>query len=75
MPNNDLMRMGKRAMQKNMGFNFPMRAPGMGFVSKRAPGMEFVGKRAGEEKRAPGMEFLGKREASTIHSLHSWVVQ
>ena len=65
-PNNDLMRMGKRREDKNLqSFNFPLRAPGMGFIRKRAPGMEFVGKRApGMEfvgKRAPGMEFVGKR--------------
>ena len=65
-PNNDLMRMGKRGMNKNLhGFNFPFRAPGMGFVNKRAPGMEFIGKRTPGEafiiKRTPGMEFVGKR--------------
>ena len=65
-PNNDLMRMGKKSLNKNMqGFNFPLRAPGMGFIKKRKPGMEFVGKRSGMEKlltkRTPGMEFVGKR--------------
>ena len=65
-PNNDLMRMGKKSLNKNMqGFNFPLRAPGMGFIKKRKPGMEFVGKRSAMEKlltkRTPGMEFVGKR--------------
>ena len=65
-PNNDLMRMGKRNPNKNLqGFNFPLRAPGMGFIRKRTPGMEFVGKRSPVikfmVKKAPGMEFVGKR--------------
>ena len=68
-PNNDLMRMGKRGSSKNIrGFNFPLRAPGL--KRKRAPGMEFVGKRApGMEfvgKRAPGMEFVGKRSSTEL---------
>ena len=64
-PNNDLMRMGKRNINKNVqGFNFPLR-DSMGFLRKRAPGMEFVGKRSPGKKfmvkKAPGMEFVGKR--------------
>ena len=53
------MRLGKRGGRVNqIGFKFPLRAPGMenkrteesdrlvvGMVSKRKPGMEFLGKR------------------------------
>ena len=53
------MRLGKRGRVNQIGFKFPLRAPGMenkrteesdnklvvGMVTKRKPGMEFLGKR------------------------------
>ena len=71
-PNFDLMRMGKRGYNRQMGFNFPLRTPGMGFAAKRSEeGESAAENKTGVstsklmigmvDKRKPGMEFLGKR--------------
>ena len=39
------MRMGKRGRDIQVGYKFPLRAPGLGYLNKRKPGMEFLGKR------------------------------
>jgi len=72
-PNFDLMRMGKRGISSQMGFNFPLRAPGMGFNGKRSEtektehGNDTSKLMIGMvDKRKPGMEFLGKRGEATL---------
>ena len=70
-PNFDLMRMGKRGYNRQMGFNFPLRTPGMGFMAKRSELEKEAENKTGistsklmigmVDKRKPGMEFLGKR--------------
>ena len=60
------MRLGKRGRVNEIGFKFPLRAPGM--ENKRTEETEQT--QAGNKllvgmvsKRKPGMEFLGKRLA------------